>query len=280
MNEYQKTVVDVISRLPIPPSSRIMEVGFGRGGYTRLLRYAVPEGYIVGYDRNERFYWEEAPARKFLSEARCEDVFDAAEQEQESCDLVTFGSANPALLFWWHFNCFSLGTYKSFVSACDRCCKQGGFLVAFFKLARCESPGQECYVRALEFMCEAECLRRGVSYQIPGGTDILEETADILRKSGSYSLQGEAFMNNGSPPRMVMCREFLESLDHRRRGRKKGSMFPRDSMFPDDLWRRAKELDARSFNYGQEFGYSGVLVAKKTRRGEHDGFTVPDEVLW
>lgn len=240
-----------------------------------MLRHAVPEAYIVGYDRNERFYWEEAPARKFLSEARCEDIFDAAEQERAAYDLVTFGSANPALLFWWHFNCFSLDTYKSFVTACDQCCKQGGFLAAFFKLARCESPGQECYVRALEFMCEAECLRRGVAYKIPGGTDILDVTTDILRNSGLYELQGEAFITRGSPPRPVMCREFLESLEHSR-----GSGHGNGSLFPDDLWRRAKKLDARSFKYGQEFGYSGVFVAQKIRRGERSGFTVPDEVLW
>jgi hypothetical protein len=197
-----------LSRELHPAPDAIMEVGFGRGRFSAILRSVFPEARIVGYDRNTKIRQKGSPAFADLSEVRFLDI-RRDDDADESFDLGSFASIE--MPFWWHFDIAGEEEYLRFLQALSLRLRLEGIIFGVFLSDRFDNSRQSLLLRYKRLMCLA---MRDVDESDPmvAREDTAEFTGELLSRSLGYSVRIEEIpIGAGEETRTACLRRIAEA---------------------------------------------------------------------
>lgn len=181
MDGTQKTIIEDLKMLNLPANARILELGMGRGGYTKLIRHAYPDSWIAGYNLFK--IWMEnkpdwhSPAVDLVSEERYEDITKVMrEEDRESFDMVTLGNYRSTLAHMFGLNDETV--YRTLLESMAYYLRSGGVFLLVIKTNTCKTPAQECFAERESFKKRYHDPDMN-SFQANDG--IVDSTLDILK---------------------------------------------------------------------------------------------------
>ena len=154
IDSTQRTIIEALKTLNLPVDARILELGMGRGGHTKLIRNAYPDSWITGYDLFKMWIenkprWH-SPAVDLVSEERYEDITRVGREEDRcSYDMVTLGNYRSPLA-----NMFGLEdetAYRILLESMVYYLRFKGVIQLVIKTNTCKTPAQKCFAKRTLF---------------------------------------------------------------------------------------------------------------------------------
>lgn len=203
----KKLVIDYLNKVP---ADVVLEVGFGMGGHSTLLRSTYPQAYLVGYERNIKFD-KRSRACGCLNEYLFEDFHG---QHSRKYDLVTMGAYDTN--FWWKFNVFTKDTLTELFNNLLKPLKDGGSLIFVIKL--------ECYINSAEkaYNQSVNVLFDKDKYAEAAVSENILDTLASLSKDAQLQQTCSYFKSTEKVKELILCKDEEVDAYSKKMGQERG----------------------------------------------------------
>jgi hypothetical protein len=231
-NILKKEVIKHLRNISTSATS-IVEIGFGRGVFSQILKEAFPDSYLIGYDKN--------PSKNFtgryLDEARYSDIL----KSKDSFSLISMGSLSESC-FGWNFGIRDKAGLSGLVDAIDGSLDHNGVFFLFTSVQRVLTKPQKNLMDTMSFM---QGNGRELFSDVLG--DEGQFLSELFQNKGLYTISIDFVKNPRQVSDLYLCRDWLRSIN---------------SDIECDL-SLASQLDESSLSTGQDSGYFMFFKALK-----------------
>ncbi|PIE79395.1 MAG: hypothetical protein CSA15_03235 [Candidatus Delongbacteria bacterium] len=245
------TIKNSLGNINITKQPRILELGYGKGWLTKILRLAYPEAYIITYDKFKKKITKKI--FDIVDEFRPIDINSKLfEKEQYSYDLVTLGSivSNPS----FHFGFLTKEIYAEVIKSMNFYLKKDGLFFIIFNSYYYENEREKNYLDRDKFL-SFEAPNKDLSNPMFKYDGIIDVTKEIFEEIGNFELQIDRVKNNDKPSKNLKgCEEMLKLQKDMK-----------ISNYYDNpvLLAKARDIDERLKSQGWEYGYFYIIKVFK-----------------
>ncbi|MFW5781817.1 MAG: hypothetical protein ACOCWO_00840 [Candidatus Muiribacteriaceae bacterium] len=243
---FNRNLINQIKRSTTAENPDILQIRYGSGLYSGLLRKAFPAGSITLIDRNPEI-------RSLISEDFFKDILVSNYKEEvvrdlnSQFDLITLGSNQNLNLFSTKFKIYNIEEFESLIHTIDYYLKPKGEIVILTRSDRFENKSQKNFIKSL-YLTQSYDDESKILQPILNEQKITQTFTDKLKKLGKYLVKAEYIKKDPLIRAPLYCRDFIE----------------RNGYYPtSEIMEKALKIDAESKKYGQENGYLLFLRAKK-----------------
>lgn len=228
----------IISEIAKTKANKVVELGFGMGMLTELIRKGLPDAFITAYDKNDKFK-NKSRAIELADEIYFNDITKVSNNQNGTYDLVIMGAFE--IPFWWKFNCFNLETYKQLIDSMKSFLKNDGKIMLILKNNKHNNQAQKSYNEALKVILHGNDSVTDFS----SNENIIVDTEEVLCNLGFSQITNLTIRIKEEVSSSINCEEFLIKNN-----------------ITDPLKQeKAKSIDANSSQSGFEFGYFSLITA-------------------
>ena len=245
---YNRNLINQIKRINHNPESVILQLRYGSGLYSEILKQSYPDGKISIMEKHAEKVQNIDKSR--FSEIIINDYSEKTIPElQEKFDIVTLGSNQNFNLFSTKFNINTTEEFTNLIKHIDFYLKTDGEIVILTRSDKFDNKSQKNYIKALYFT-------QSYDEQIHKNKIILNEQQIIktfketLLSIGNYIFKTEYIKKDPKLNEDVNCLQYLKEKNY--------------TPLPE-VKEKALKIDTDSKKYGQENGYLLFLRAKKQR---------------
>lgn len=240
-----------LNNINMAKEPKILELGYGKGWLTKILREAYPEAYIVTYDKFQKKITKDI--FEIVDEFRPIDINSKLfEKESSSYDLVTLGSLTTSPSF--HFGFLTKEIYAEVINSMNFYLKNNGLFFIIFNSYYYETDKEKNYLDRDKFL-SFEISNKDLSNPMISYDEIINITKNIFEKIGNFELQIKRLKNNDKQLKdLKSCEEMLNL-------QKKLKL---NTHYDNPLvLAKAREIDERLRSQGWEYGYFYIIKAFK-----------------
>lgn len=244
---FEKFLKKTLKNLEPEKINQIVEIGFGSGVYSGILREIFPKASITGFESQK----VEVFSGDSLSKAIFED-FSQLKLFPPGLfpDLVTMGTIGFGS-FEFLFGIDSKDKLKKILLNVDKILLPDKLFLLATKIKKCSNFSQKAFHLAAKFRNEQGDIDDDFQSKTES-FDPIKSTQEILSNLDSYSFQILENEDRSAPKTKLLCEAWLQ-------------MMVSSGVIPHSRKKMeiAKKIDLESEKNRQEIGWHGILIAKK-----------------
>ncbi|MCK9225859.1 MAG: hypothetical protein M0R46_16795 [Candidatus Muirbacterium halophilum] len=245
---YHRNLINQIKRAFSGKNPEILQLRYGSGIYSKLLKTSYPDGKITLLEKtNEN---EDKIDLSLFKNVIFEDYSDHIILKlEEKFDIVTLGSKQNFNLFSTKFNINTEEEFISLIKYIDYYLKPSGEIIILTRSDKFDNKSQKNFIKALYFKQSYDNTTR-TNKKILNEQQMVKTFKTTLSQLGNYYFKTEHIKKNPLLQENLKCIEYLNKHNY--------------NPLPE-IKEKALKIDIESKKYGQENGYLLFLRAKKQR---------------